>query len=269
MMQTVYFSSLLKDLKIYKSFYKRLVKLLNRFNIKYQFIDGTNDIWMRDYMPIPIYNKSFIKFDYHPSYLKTPKDKETITDGYEVSKTLGITPIISKIKLEGGNVVQQNGTAFITTRIFKENPKYNKNQLIQDIKMVLKLQKIVLIPDQNDFCGHSDGIVRFVTDTKVIINSYSKKEQIYKNALITVLNKANMKWQEIPCVCNSNYNAIGLYINYLQYKNIIILPVYDIAEDKTALKVFQKIFKNHTIVPLQSNEIAKKGGVLNCISWVD
>ena len=62
-------------------------------------------------------------------------------------------------------------------------------------------------------------------------------------------------------------NAIDLYINYLQFENIIVLPAFNIDNDKKTLEMFKDIFKEYKILQLDCTEIAKAGGVLNCISW--
>jgi agmatine/peptidylarginine deiminase len=38
-------------------------------------------------------------------------------------------------------------------------------------------------------------------------------------------------------------------------------------EDECAIKVFEEQFKGKRIVSVKSNDLALKGGILNCISW--
>lgn len=262
-MTTIYFSALLKQKK-YLSFYNRLVKLFEDNSPSCKFVEETKDIWMRDFMPIKSTDGKYIQFDYHPRYLK--KYPKLITDGSIIAKHLEIDTIKTDIKLDGGNFVCRNKTAIITSRIFKENPNYSEQELIGKIKNLLKLNKIIIIEEENDTYGHSDGMVRFVNDNTVLINEYPKKDIKYKKALIDVLEKENLKYIEIPST-DSMTNAIGLYINYLQFDDIIILPSFNIENDKKALELFKDIFKEYKILQLDCTEIAKDGGVLNCISW--
>lgn len=262
-MTTIYFSSLLKQKK-YLPFYNRLVKLFNDNNLSCEFIEGTKDIWMRDFMPVKSTDAKYIQFDYHPIYLK--KYPKYITDGSLIAKKLGIETIKTDIKLDGGNFVCYNGKAIITSRIFKENPNYSKQELTDKIKNLLKLDKIIIIEEENDTYGHSDGMVRFVDDNIVLINEYPKKDIKYKKKLTDVLEKENLKYIEMPSTDNIT-NAIGLYINYLQVENIIVLPAFNIDTDKKTLEMFKGIFNEYKILQLDCTEIAKDGGVLNCISW--
>ena len=110
-------------------------------------------------------------------------------------------------------------------------------------------------------------MVRFVNDNTVLINEYSKKHNKYKKKLTDVLEKENLKYIEIPSTDNIT-NAIGLYINYLQFDDVIILPKFNIKNDNNILISLYKIFGNkYKILQIDCTEIAKNGGVLNCISW--
>ena len=68
-MTTIYFSSLLKQKK-YLPFCNRLVKLFKDNSLNCKFVERTNDIWMRDFMPVKSMAGKYIQFDYHPIYLK-------------------------------------------------------------------------------------------------------------------------------------------------------------------------------------------------------
>ena len=260
---TIYFSSLLKQK--YLHFYNRLVKLFEDNNLSCKFVEGTKDIWMRDFMPVKSTDGKYIQFDYHPIYLK--KYSKYITDGSLIAKQLGIETIKTDIKLDGGNFVCYNGKAIITSRIFKENPQYKEENLIDKVKDLLKLNKIIIIEEEYDDYGHSDGMVRFVDDNTVLINKYPTKYLKYKKKLTDVLEKENLKYIEISSTDNMT-NAIGLYINYLQFDDVIIVPKFNIKNDNNILISLYKIFGNkYKILQIDCSEIAKDGGVLNCISW--
>jgi agmatine/peptidylarginine deiminase len=55
-------------------------------------------------------------------------------------------------------------------------PKVDKQQLIQQLKNLFKVDQLIIIPkDPNDFTGHADGMVRFVDDKTVLVNKYSNQ----------------------------------------------------------------------------------------------
>ena len=47
----------------------------------------------------------------------------------------------------------------------------------------------------------------------------------------------------------------------------VIVPVFKSTIDEKAMKILENVFKGRTIVPIEANEIAKWGGILNCITW--
>ncbi|HYX08523.1 MAG TPA: hypothetical protein VE912_17465, partial [Bacteroidales bacterium] len=65
----VYFSDLLRTKAEFKDIFVKICGILNKYSIKYDFIRGTKDIWVRDYMPIQTGKSRFVQFRYEPTYL--------------------------------------------------------------------------------------------------------------------------------------------------------------------------------------------------------
>ena len=55
------------------------------------------------------------------------------------------------------------------------------------------MDKIIIIEEEQDTYGHSDGMVRFVDDNTVLINEYPKKHLKYKKKLADVLEREGLK----------------------------------------------------------------------------
>ena len=62
-------------------------------------------------------------------------------------------------------------------------------------------------------------------------------------------------------------SATGIYINYLQMQQGIILPTFNHKLDEQAFKILCECFNQQKITTLESIDLAKQGGILNCISW--
>ena len=76
----VFFSALLRERCPIA--FRGLTEVLERYEVPWSLLEGTNDIWCRDYMPIQVLPNHFMGYDYHPDYLlHNAKDKATITDG--------------------------------------------------------------------------------------------------------------------------------------------------------------------------------------------
>lgn len=156
---TVYLSALLNSL--YTDTCKRLTEILNKHNIPFAFLEGTKDIWCRDYMPVQTPSGKLIQFRYDPSYLKDPKYSDTRSDVKNVDEANNIKPVFSDINLDGGNVVMFGNKAIITDRVFSENPEWDKEKLLNELSTLLECE-IIIIPAYKpdyDFTGHADGMI--------------------------------------------------------------------------------------------------------------
>ncbi len=264
----LYLSDLLP--KKHPKFYKAFSEILDQNKIEHHLLKGTKDIWARDYMPIQYSDHTFTAFKYAPSYLDTKALKATITNSISVCKDLQFKIEESDVKLDGGNVVSFMNKAILCDRVIEENPNYSIKELTKELRWGLRTNNIFYVPTpKNDIFGHVDGLVRFIDKKNVLINEYGEEDKVYEKQLRSTLTKAGFNIHKLPYnpYGNKSYmDATGVYINFLHMKGIIFLPVFGLPEDELAIKKLKSIFKEK-IVPVPSTEIAKQGGVLNCISW--
>lgn len=258
--------------KEFSEFYSAFEKLLLIHHIQFSLLPGTKDVWARDFMPIQIERNRFVQFSYQPDYLiKYKKWIKTISDVDQICEAIKIMPLKSTIKLDGGNVVRTKNKVILTDKIFSENPSISEKDLINELKNVLEVDELILIPVQpHDFTGHADVIVRFLDDSTVLINQYSKKEETFYCSLRTALRNAGLDFYEIPYNPYQNRSfksARGIYINYLQMNGFIFIPAFGLPEDDKALKLFEKLFPGKSIITIDCSDIADEGGILNCIGW--
>jgi agmatine deiminase len=255
----------------YPTFYKAFEKILTEQKINFKLLPGTKDVWAVDYMPIQVQKDKFIQFVYNPIYLQSQKLKKTISNVLKICHDLKIETIKSPIVLDGGNVVRTTDKVIITDRIFKENPAFEPKFLLSQISDILEVEEIFLIPEQpHDFTGHADGMARFIDEHTILINDYRHEKEAFQRAFRIAIHNSRLNYVELPYnpYGNANYDqANGDYINYLQMEGIVMLPVFGIKEDELVIRQFEKVFPGQRIVAIPSNEIAKDGGILNCISW--
>lgn len=288
-LEKVYISGLLSQNQDFYSGFKSL--LLNN-DIDLIELQGTKDIWCRDFMPVRSVTGTNLLFQYNPSYLKgkwehkrTPR--ESII-GVLRDLDIEFTPI-DDIKLDGGNVVQYENKVIMTDAIFIEN-EFKKDKASQS-ELVKRLEdyfqsSVIIIPHQpNDTLMHSDGVVRFLDDKTVLVNKFCtvnnpkfKESKHYMDNLFGALGKSGLDIIQVPYDPIDKIGedemlaALGIYINYLETKNHVFLPQFGEGfeeKDYEALKVFSELFKrvNKTVIPIYSRPIALKAGVLNCITW--
>jgi len=62
----VYISKFLKTKPEFVSTCNQITDILDKYHVSYYFLEGTKDIWARDYMPIQVSEKKFIEYRYDP-----------------------------------------------------------------------------------------------------------------------------------------------------------------------------------------------------------
>ena len=251
---------------------KNLIAILEKHNVKYSFIKGTKDIWCRDYMPVQTESGKMIQFKYEPGYLKGKKWDSIRSNVHEVCKINGLNPQFSDINLDGGNVLICDGRAIISDRIFSENTDIAKDSLISKLSELLECEIIIIPAQKDDLTGHADGMVRFVNRNTILGNDRAKENKDWRKDMQKIIDQQELTYIDIPFFEDKDhkhaYSAIGIYVNYLEVNDLIVMPVFNRVEDKQALDILKKTFPNKKIETIDYNDIAKEGGLLNCTTWV-
>lgn len=256
----------------YPNFFKNFKKALDDNGIQPDYLSETKDVWCVDFMPIQISENKFVQFKFDPTYLKKKKWQKAKSAPSLICTEIDLSPAVTDIIADGGNVARSKNKVIMTTRVIEENPQYSVKQLTDKITELLDIDQLILIPTQpDDFTGHSDGMVRFLDEHTILLNDYSKEsDQDFVRALQAALHNTGLDIIEIPTTIFDNpdvEDATGDYINYLQMDGIIFLPTFKRKEDDQVIKQFEDLFQGTTIVPVESNQLSKNGGILNCISW--
>lgn len=184
---------------------------------------------------------------------------------------IDIYPRQCDIILDGGNIIKGGNWVILTEKVFKENKHIEKSILLNQIEKLFSSQVIVIPAEPYDFTGHADGIIRYYDSNTVLMNRYQDKQhKSFRNRLRAALKTAGISAIEIEYNPHNNGNytaANGYYINFLQMKDFILVPTFHLKEDERALRQFEDLFPDHAIDTIDSRDISKDGGVLNCISW--
>lgn len=264
----LYFSSQLNTPK-YKPAADRMFAALDLFNIKYKLLNNTNDIWLRDFMPVKTKSGKYVSFRYEPSYLDGSPELRTDFRRNVVPKFDFKKLVYSDINLDGGNVVFSSSKekVIISDRVFSENPEYDKNTLLLELEKLLEASVLIIPSLKSDMTGHADGMVRLVGENTAIVNAplspYGFETKVKKS-----LQNYGFNVIDFPYFYSKGDSAVGCYLNYLETEKSIFLPVFGVDTDNEAINKAKNIF-DKTIISVNINEIAEYGGLLNCISWED
>lgn len=269
----IYLSALLENLAPHT--FRHFKYNLENNGVSYGFLPQTKDVWAVDYMPIQVEENYFVQFDFDPDYYKGKKYEHLRTDPYAVWDELCLNKPFKRvqIKMDGGNIVKGKDKVIMTTQVFKDNPGWQEHVLINEIRSLLRVNQVIVIPrEPGDITGHADGMVRFIDETTVFVNKYPDIRP-YKDFGVNLrwsLKNAGLDYVDCPYTSwNNKYedDATGCYMNFLEIGNYIFFPVFRLYEDMVADIQFQHAFPDRRLVGIDCSELAKHGGVLNCITW--
>ena len=254
--QTVYLSALLKTK--YPDTCEKLIQILDKHHVKYGFQTKSG---------------KFIQFKYEPSYLKNDNEwDESRSDVEEVCKLNNIDAEPSDINLDGGNVLLCDDRAIISDRVFSENKDWNREKLVSELSRLLECEIIIIPAENDDMTGHADGMVRFINRNTILGNKLADEYKYWRDGMQKVLEQYGLKYIDVPFFLPKDpkhpLSAIGVYVNYLEVNNLIILPVFGRDEDEQVISIIKSVFPDRKIETIDYNDVAKEGGLLNCTTWV-
>jgi agmatine deiminase len=227
--------------------FKYIRMALRACQVDVELIPGNYNIWARDWMPVQVDAKKYIQFKYkgygtgyadYP-WLQIPQHIPQL-----MIQSNQIAP--SALVLDGGGVVQCNGKAIITEKVFSDNTKYHPEDIVRHLQDLLHSDVIIIPMEPGDTLGHSDGIVKFINDTTVLLNKYNSD---YETQVRDLLKQAGLDVVAMPfaydkCpqmddvtfhkkypLADDNNPALGYYINFLLTRRCILLPAFGFPED--------------------------------------
>lgn len=262
----IYLSNLLP--RQYPSDAETLFTALATHDVPYALLDGTRDVWLRDFMPVRTRSGKLVSFRYEPSYLWDCPELRT-DFRRDIAPQLGLPVTYSNINLDGGNVVfsPSGARVLISDRVFSENPEYPPAALVRELSELLEAEVIVLPSLKSDMTGHADGMARFLDDRTVLCNrplSSCGFEQKVKRSV----RDYGLDAVDFPFVPTGGVSAVGCYLNYLETEQAVFLPVFGLKQDGEAVSAAERLFPK-PVIPVMIPHIAAEGGCLNCISWED
>ncbi len=256
----------------YRADFVTIETLFKERGIAYELLQGTKDIWCRDYMPVRRPDGQLVQFRYEPAYLNGFEHLRS--DVREINLLHGLDPIYSDINLDGGNVLFRGNRVLISDRVIRENPQYTERYfLIGDLEALLDAS-VLLVPQINsDMTGHVDGYMRWHTDDIVLLTQPDIEYKYWQQNVKRFLSENDLQVIEVPAFIHRERkypdSAIGGYLNYLIVGDVLLLPVFDVPgnRDEEAIRLFESLFPKLTVVPIVINSIARAGGLIHCVTW--
>ena len=245
---------------------KHLLEIIHNKEIEWGFLPFTSSpyhIWARDYMPVQVNKDKFVRFIYNPDYLKDNPEYKPNTSG--ILSELGVRVTDSDIIIDGGNVISCGEKVIMTDKIYRENPHYDHNLLIDRLSQLLEAEIILMPEDYYDEYGHADGMVRYMGDGCVLLNNYCDFDKALRKKLISAL-KPHFNISELHY--DTYTDKSWAYINFLQIGQHLFVPMLEGKLAEIAFKQIAEAFPKCECFPVwDCDNIVREGGALNCCTW--
>lgn len=268
---TVFFSGLLR--KKCPILNRHISEALEANSIPYAYLSETKDIWCRDFMPIQIAEDRFVSYRYTPNYLQDKAGLRLQTDTEKVlhAGENHLEPLLKNavtidLVMDGGNVMKCGDTIVMTEKVFFENKDKSRIEVERILKEAFQSDVLFLPWDREETFGHSDGIVHYAGDGRILLTNYDNISPYYYNRFRKALKK---HFEVIPLkyVTKKQHARSWAYINFLQVGKLVLMPQLGLEEDVQALEQIGNALPDCEVVGIPALEAVRRGGALNCISW--
>lgn len=276
---TIYFSRKFKDQ--YPHIAREIEKELKQNGIKPKWLDQTNDIWLRDFMPLQMNDTYFIHYTYYPDYLMhSLEDRASITNPIRLEQKLliseGKVVVNLPLILDGGNAVITDRHVIMTEKVLIENNRdrfSNEKAVSNQIRKKMKLEPLYIRWNKKEKFGHTDWLVRYLggpTNMMIVATNEEMTMDVSMSA-IEKLNEAQCYDVREFHLDNPTKNSWA-YLNYVQVNDIVLMPsVAEPKNDNEASEMLARLFKESgqeaKIIKIDCQDLIKAGGALHCVSW--
>ena len=261
----IYFSEWLK--KDYSDIYKGLVRILNKHNVAYDIIPNTKDVWCRDYMPLQLDKERYLCYEYKPDYLmNSARNRKYLTDSLNVCRGMQLNIKKTPLIMDGGNVVKVGNKAIMTEKVFVENPSMDEDMLKKQLEKQMECEVVFIPWDRNEKYGHSDGIIKPISDNTILMTNYHDFDREYTNEVVKRLS-SKFEIETLSYKVRKTAPESWAYINFLTVGKLIVLPALGKEEDEQALSQIKRYYSECLVEQLNISDLVKDGGGLNCVSW--
>ncbi len=251
----------------------------------------TVDVWMRDYGPTfvtrisaerPLAFNDWIFNGWGGKYQAYEEDEGVAR---AIAQRLQVPVFVHKLVLEGGSIEVNGAGSCLTTEQCllnpNRNPELSRTQIEEFLNASLGVRHILwlgegIVGDDTD--GHIDDIARFVDPTTVAcIIEANPHDDNYRclqenHERLQSARDQDGKKLEIVCLpCPAPLFCDGArlpasYANFYIANDVVLVPVFDDANDKLALGILQECFPKRKIIALRCNEVVAGLGAIHCVT---
>lgn len=249
-------------------------------------IASYNSVWCRDYGPWVIYKNNYDTLQIADWVYNRPRPQDDLVPtafaNYYNASIFTATQSPNDLVNTGGNfMVDGNGTGFASKLILNENPTKTPAQIDTIMKKYLGISRYIKMETlPYDEIHHIDMHIKLLDEETLLVGQYpngvADGPQIEAN-LQYVLNNFQTcygrpyKVIRIPMPPSSG----GQYppsSNYFTYTNsvfvnkTVIVPIYGLSQDTTALRIYRDALPGYRIVGINCSGMISALGAIHCIT---
>jgi agmatine deiminase len=252
----------------------------------------TNDAWCRDHGPIFVQRErdglreeAIIDWGFNAWGDKYPPyDLDDVIPS-RIGAELGVEVFHPGIVMEGGSLdVNGRGTLLTTEACLlnpNRNPSLGRAEIEDHLRAYLGVSTILWLGDGilgDDTDGHVDDLARF-TDARTVVtvveddphdaNYAALRENLERLRAMRDQDGEPLRIETLPMPRPLEHDGQRLpasYANFYIANGIVLLPLYDRAQDGAAAATLQRLFPDRQIVGIDCTDLVWGLGAFHCVS---
>ena len=193
--------------------------------------------------------------------------------------------------MEGGSIEVNGAGCVLTTEQCllnpNRNPQLNRTEIEQYLKDYLGVTKVLWLAEGivgDDTDGHIDDIARFVAPDVIVCaveddpsdaNYDLLQDNLARLNSMTDANDQPFKIVTLPMPGIVGGTSTGTrdlerlpasYANFYIANNVVLLPVFNHANDTRATETLQRVFRDCRVIPINCEPLVWGMGTIHCVS---
>lgn len=256
-------------------------------NVRFRLIP-TNDAWVRDHGPTFITNGdrlALVNWTYNAWGRKyEPFDLDDRVP-VRIAEQLSCPVFSPGVVMEGGSIdVNGRGTLLTTESCLlnrNRNPSLTRNEIERVLEDSLGVRKVLWLGEGiagDDTDGHIDDLARFTDPSTVVTvieddpadeNYRPLRENLERLRRMRDQDGKELKVVTLPMPGKLYYEGQRLpasYANFYVANTIVLAPLYDSPNDRTALESLQALFPGRRVVGVRCIDLVWGLGAVHCVT---
>lgn len=248
----------------------------------------TNDAWCRDHGSIFVRrDKALVGLDFRFNAWggKYPPFDLDDAAAAKMNAALGVPTERVEVILEGGSIeVNGAGTVLTTEQCLlnvNRNPSMSRGEIEQTLRKYLGVSQVIWLGDGidgDDTDGHIDDLTRFTSTHRVItmvepdtadVNHEPLAENLAHLQSVKLVDGKPLDIVQIgmPAPLFGNGRRLpASYANFYIGNEVVLIPVFDCAQDGAAVEIIGACFPSHEMVPIDCRDVVVGLGTFHCLS---